>query len=140
SRPARILLQAHARVERTLDNDAELATSLCDAPPPFEMVKILPEDGRDNALLERPEILLEFNQDIHPESLENPDLVVVRTKQKASELRQPWLDALPQELQERLREASWEFPAQVAGSAPPGHAVELDWTPVHMVPAMEDDD
>lgn len=140
SRPARILLQAHARVERTLDNDAEFATSLCDAPPPFEMVKILPEDGRDNVLLKSPEILLEFNQDIHPDSLENPDLVVVRTKLKAATLRQPWVDALPQELQERLLKQPWEFPAQVAGSAPPGHAVELDWTPEHMVPAMEDDD
>ncbi len=140
STPARIRLRAQARVERTLENDAEFATSLCDAPPPFEMVKILPEDGRDNVLLERPEILLEFNQDIHPQSLENPDLVVVRTKLKALELRQPWLDALPPELQERLRKASWEFPAQVAEPAPPGHAVELDWTPEHMVPAMDDDD
>lgn len=140
SEAARILLRAHARVERTLENDAEFATSLCDAPPPFEMVKILPEDGRDNVLLKSPEILLEFNQDIHPDSLENPDLVVVRTKLKAATLRQPWLDALPQELKERLLKQPWEFPAQVAGTAPPGHAVELDWTPEHMVPAMEDED
>lgn len=140
STPARIRLQASTRVERTLENDAPFSTSLCSAPPPFEMVKILPEEGRDNVLLERPEILLEFNQDIHPDSLENPDLVVVRTKLKAATLRQPWLDALPQELKERLVKEPWELPAQVADSAPPGHAVELDWTPEHMVPAMEEDD
>lgn len=140
SEAARILLQAHARVERTLENDAEFATSLCDAPPPFELVKILPEDGRDNVLLKSPEILLEFNQDIHPDSLENPDLVVVRTKLKAATLRQPWLDALPQELKERLLKEPWEFPGQVAEPASQGHAVELDWTPGHMVPAMEDED
>ena len=86
STPARILLQAHARVERTLENDAEFATSLCDAPPPFEMVKILPEDGRDNVLLKSPAILLEFNQDIHPESLENPDLV----RRCAERAPRPW--------------------------------------------------
>lgn len=141
STPARIRLRAQARVERTLENDAEFSTSLCDAPPPFEMVKILPEDGRDNVLLERPEILLEFNQDIHPESLENPDLVLVRTMRLPADQQQTWRNDLPPHLQDMLRRN--ELPPHVQemlqrGGAP--FTAEQDWTPAPVAPVMEDDE
>ena len=133
STPSRIRLQAHARVERTLENDAPFSTSLCSAPPPFEMVKILPEDGRDNVLLGRPEtlpdgrhnellgrpeILLEFNRDVHPDSLDNPDLVVVRT------MRLP-----PHQQLTPVRDESM-----------PRYTVDRRWTPVPPAPAMEEDE
>src|SRR5690606_11248000 len=60
-------------------NEDLFDTSRCEGKPPFEVVSVKPEDGRANVLLDRPEILVELSEEVHPESLENPDLVVVRT-------------------------------------------------------------
>ncbi|HEX5693830.1 MAG TPA: Ig-like domain-containing protein, partial [Arenimonas sp.] len=57
--------------------------SRCEGRAPFEVVSVKPEDGRANVLEDDPEILVELSEDVHPESLENPDLIVVRTLRRA---------------------------------------------------------
>lgn len=84
----RIRVLARFEAERTLENERYFNTSRCEGRAPFEVVSVKPEDGRENVLEEKPEILVELSEDVHPESLENPDLIVVRTL-----LRSPTLQA-----------------------------------------------
>lgn len=80
---ARVRLRASAEVERTLENERLFDTSRCEGRVPFEVVSVKPTDGRANVLEADPEILVELSEDVHPESLQNPDLIVVRTLRRA---------------------------------------------------------
>lgn len=81
----RIRLRAQSSVERTLENERLFDTSRCEGRAPFEVVSVKPEDGRRNVLEDQPQILVELSEDVHPESLRNPDLIVVRTLRRIPE-------------------------------------------------------